>query len=56
MLGEARSKFGSIAGPGGAIQMNGAALKTEADKEFEKLDKELMDYTAGGSGYYFVTG
>jgi hypothetical protein len=56
MLGEARSKFGSIAGPGGAIQMNGAALKSEADKEFEKLDKELMDYTAGGTGYYFVTG
>jgi hypothetical protein len=25
-------------------------------EEFEKLDKELMDYTAGGSGYYFVTG
>jgi len=55
-LGEARSKFGSIAGPGGAIQMNGTALKGEAEKEFEKLDKELMDYTAGGSGYYFVTG
>jgi hypothetical protein len=36
--------------------MNGTALKGEAEKEFEKLDKELMDYTAGGSGYYFVTG
>ena len=56
MLGEARSKFGSIAGPGGAIQMNGAALKTEADKEFEKLDKEIDTYVAGGTGYTFVLG
>ena len=56
MLGEARSKFGSIAGPGGAIQMNGAALKGEADKEFEKLDKEIDTYVAGGTGYTFVLG
>jgi hypothetical protein len=56
MLGEARSKFGSIAGPGGAIQMNGAALKSEADKEFEKLDKEIDTYVAGGTGYTFVLG
>ena len=56
MLGEARSKFGSIAGPGSAITLNGTALKGEAKESFEKLDKELMDYTAGGTGYYFITG
>ena len=56
ILGEARSKFASIAGPQTAIQLNGAALKQEADKMFEQLDKELMDYTAGGTGYYFVLG
>jgi len=57
MLGEARSKFASIAGPGsGGMQLNGTALKGEAEKEFEKLDKELDTYVAGGSGYYFITG
>jgi hypothetical protein len=56
ILGEARSKFASIAGPGQAIQLNGSSLKTEADKEFERLDKEILDYTAGGTGYYFITG
>jgi hypothetical protein len=56
MLGEARSKFGSIAGPGSPITLNGTALLTAATAELEKLDKELMDYTAGGTGYYFITG
>jgi hypothetical protein len=56
MLGEARSKFTSIAGPQQAIQLNGNDLKSSAKEEIEKLDKELMDYTAGGSGYYFVLG
>jgi hypothetical protein len=56
MLGEARSKFGSIAGPGSPIQMNGGDLKSSAKEDFERLDKELMDFTAGGTGYYFVTG
>jgi hypothetical protein len=56
MLGQARSKFGSIAGPGSSITLNGTALLSEAKEELEKLDKELMDFTAGGSGYYFITG
>ena len=56
MLGEARSKFASIAGPGSPITLNGNDLKSSAKEEFERLDKELMDFTAGGSGYYFITG
>jgi len=57
MLGEARSKFASIAGPGsGGMQLNGTALLTAADKEIEKLDKELETLVAGGTGYYFITG
>jgi hypothetical protein len=56
MLGEARSKFGNIAGPGSAITLNGTALKGEAEKEFEKLDKEIDTYVAGGTGYTFVLG
>jgi hypothetical protein len=56
MLGEARSKFGSIAGPGSPITMNGTALLAAAKEELEKLDKEIETYVAGGTGYYFVTG
>jgi len=56
ILGEARSKFASIAGPQSPITLNGTALLSAGKEEIEKLDKELMDYTAGGSGYYFVLG
>lgn len=56
MLGQARSKFASIAGPGSAITMNGAALITEAKEEIATLDKELETLVAGGTGYYFITG
>lgn len=56
MLGEARSKFGSIAGPGSPITLNGSALISAATAELEKLDKEVADLTAGGTGYYFITG
>jgi hypothetical protein len=56
ILGEARSKFASIAGPGSPITMNGSDLKSSAKEDFERLDKELLDFTAGGTGYYFITG
>ena len=56
MLGEARSKFASIAGPQQAIQLNGSDLKSSAKEDFDRLDKELDTYVAGGSGYYFVLG
>ena len=56
MLGEARSKFASIAGPGSSIQMNGNDLKSSAKEDFERLDKELDTYVAGGSGLTFVIG
>jgi hypothetical protein len=56
MLGEARSKFASIAGPGSSIQMNGGDLKSSAKEDFERLDKEIDTYVAGGTGYYFITG
>jgi hypothetical protein len=57
MLGEARSKFASIAGPGsGGIQLNGKDLIESAKADYERLDKEIDTYVAGGSGYYFVLG
>jgi hypothetical protein len=56
MLAQARSKFGSIAGPGSPITLNGDKLAAEAKEEFERLDKEIDTYVAGGTGYYFITG
>jgi hypothetical protein len=55
-LGQARSKFGSIAGPGSSITLNGTALIAEAKEELVALDKELETYIAGGTGYTFVIG
>lgn len=56
MLGEARSKFASIAGPGSPIQMNGGDLKAQGKEELEKLDKELVEYVSGGTPMTFVIG
>jgi hypothetical protein len=56
ILGQARSKFGSIAGPGSSITLNGAALISESKEEITNLDKELDTLVAGGTGYYFITG
>jgi hypothetical protein len=56
MLGEARSKFGSIAGPGSSITLNGNDLKAAGKEELTNLDKELETLISGGTGYSFVLG
>jgi hypothetical protein len=56
MLGEARSKFNTIAGPQGGSTLNGDALKQEASAELEKLDQELALQIPGGVGYSFTIG
>ena len=56
MLGEARSKFNTIAGPQGGTTLNGDALKQEALAEMERLDAEVKTQTAGGQGYSFLIG
>ena len=56
MVGEARSKFASIAGPQGGGTLNGDSLKAEAQAEMEKLEQEVSDATAGGTGYGFLIG
>ena len=56
MLGEARSKFNTIAGPQGGTTLNGDALKQEAIAEMERLDAEVKTQTAGGQGYSFLIG
>jgi|TARA_B110000503_G_C7170869_1_gene424214 hypothetical protein len=56
MLGEARSKFATIIGPGGGTSLNGDSLKSEAQQEMEKLENDLAMAVAGGVGYGFVIG
>ncbi len=56
MLGEAREKFATIAGPQGGTSLNGASLKAEAQAEMEKLDQEVALALAGGVGYGFLIG
>jgi hypothetical protein len=56
MLGEARSKFSTIVGPGGGTTLNGDTLKQEAQSEMEKLEKDLDMAAAGGTGYGFLIG
>jgi hypothetical protein len=56
MLGEARSKFGTIAGPQGGTQLNGGDLKAASKEEITALDKELETLVSGGTGYTFIIG
>lgn len=44
MLGEAREKFATIAGPGGGTSLNGAALKGESKQMQEQLLEDLKRY------------
>ena len=56
MLGEARSKFATVAGPQGGTSLNGDALKAEAIAEIQALEEELKLQVAGGQGYGFSIG
>ena len=56
MLGEARSKFATIAGPQGGSSLNGDALKAEAAAELEKLENDVAMAVPGGTGYGFTIG
>jgi hypothetical protein len=44
IIGEAREKFGTIAGPGGGTTLNGTAMKAEAKQLQEALIDELKRY------------
>jgi len=55
-LGEARSKFSTIAGPQGGTSLNGDALKAEAQVEIDKLDEELRNYVDGSDPLSFIIG
>ena len=50
MLGEAREKFATIAGPQGGTSLNGQSLKSEAQQAMEKLEQEVIQQVEGGAG------
>ena len=56
ILGQARGKFGTIAGPGGGTTLNGAALLAEAQAEMEQLEKDLANYVDGSQPLTWVIG
>tara|TARA_B100000424_G_scaffold267383_1_gene260094 strand:+ start:292 stop:1041 length:750 start_codon:yes stop_codon:yes gene_type:complete len=56
MLGEAREKFATIAGPQGGTSLNGQSLKSEAQQEMEKLESDVATQVPGGVGYGFSIG
>ena len=56
IVGEARSKFGSIAGPQGGTTLNGDALKSEAQAEMDKLEEDLKNYVDGSQPLTWITG
>lgn len=56
ILGQARGKFSTIAGPQGAGQLNGAALLAEAQTEMEKLEEDLKTYVDGSQPLTWVIG
>lgn len=55
-LGEAREKFGSVAGPQGGTTLNGSALKSEAQAEMDKLLEDLKNYVDGSQPLSFIIG
>jgi len=56
ILGQARGKFNTIAGPQGGTTLNGDALKQEGEAEMQRLDLEINNYQEGGTPFSFVIG
>ena len=56
ILGQARGKFASIAGPQGGTTLNGAALLAEAQTEMLALEEDLKNYVDGSQPLTWITG
>jgi hypothetical protein len=56
IIGEAREKFGTIAGPQGGGQLNGAALKAEAKEAMTELEDQLTRYVDASQPLTWVIG
>jgi hypothetical protein len=56
IIGEAREKFGTIAGPQGGGTLNGAAMKAEAQTVMDSKIEELKNYVDGSQPITWVIG
>lgn len=56
IIGEAREKFGTIAGPQGGGTLNGAAMKAEAKTTMDELIGQLVNYVDGSQPLTWVIG
>jgi hypothetical protein len=56
IIGEAREKFGSIAGPQGGGTLNGTAMKAEAQTQMDAKLAELVNYVDGSQPLTWVIG
>ena len=56
IIGEAREKFGQYAGPQGGSQLNGTAMKTEAQAAMDRCLEDLRNYVDGSQPITFVIG
>ena len=56
IIGEAREKFSTIAGPQSGGSLNGAAMKSEAQIAMDKCVEELKNYVDGSQPLSWVIG
>ena len=56
IIGEAREKFGTIAGPQGGGTLNGTAMKSEAQTQMDGLIEQLKAYVDGSQPLTWVIG
>ena len=56
IIGEAREKFSTIAGPQGGGTLNGTAMKSEAQAQMDALIAQLVNYVDGSQPLTWVIG
>jgi hypothetical protein len=56
IIGEAREKFGTIAGPQGGGTLNGAAMKSEGQMAMDKCIEDLKNYVDSSQPLTWVIG
>jgi len=56
MLGEARGKFATLAGPQGGTTLNGEQLKADALNELAQLEEDIKLYKEGSVGLGIIIG
>lgn len=56
IIGEAREKFATIAGPQGGGSLNGTAMKSEAQVQMDALVQDLKNYVDGSQPLTWVIG